>query len=316
MLPESAIKELGGTITSDRLNSKEYVINVSGKIITSITAGFFDLHARKQELKAFDIGKQIISPTHHLFMYSSDPSISAKVAAVQNESLYKIHKEMPAQFLINATLPLNDTRLALQELEKAYSKFEISGVEIGTNIGGKNLDNVSLYSVYEKLQELSLPVFVHPNDVMGGERLSKYYMAIVIGTLAETTVAFTSALFGGIFQQFPKLRFIFCHGGGAVPYQIGRIMHALKVRNEVKDKGITLENSLKNIYWDTVLFDNESLNFLIKKFGDDHVVAGTDYPFNMGDFDSIKKIEELKQLTKNSRRSILYNNAAKLYNLH
>lgn len=315
MLPQSAIKELGGTVKLSASNSEEYVINVAGKIIASITAGFFDLNARKQELNKYNIDIQIISPTHHLFMYTNDSSISTKVAAIQNESLYKVHKEAPDQFLINATIPLNDTQLAIQELEKSYSKFEISGVEIGTNIGGKNLDDETLYPIYEKLQDLDLPLFIHPNDPMGAERLTKYYMSIVIGTLAETTTAFASALFGGIFQRFPRLKVIFCHGGGAVPYQIGRILHALKVREEVRNKGIKLDDSLKNIYWDTVLFDEESLAFLIKRFGVEHVVAGTDYPFNMGDFDSIKRIENLNIISSDEKKLLLYENAAKLYKI-
>lgn len=313
MLPEASIKELSGEI-NPIANGTLYKINVLGKTVAPMTKGFFDLGARKNEIAEMGVDGQIISPTHHLFLYASDAKTAIRSAQVQNNGISNIIKQEPDRFLGNATLPLQDSAAAVTELERAYSDLGMKGIEIGSNIAGKNLDHESLYPVYEKAQELEMPIFVHPNDFLGGDRLSKYYMGIVVGTLAETTIAVTSMIFGGVFNKFPNLKMVFCHGGGAIPFQSGRLKHAVSIRDELKDSNVDVEKSLKNIYFDTVVFDDEALQFLVEKTGADNILLGTDYPFNMGNWNSAKALGAHSGVSEEVKNQIFLGNSKKLYN--
>ncbi|HKJ96174.1 MAG TPA: amidohydrolase family protein, partial [Thermoplasmataceae archaeon] len=159
------------------------------------------------------------------------------------------------------------------------------------------------------------PIFVHPNDFMAKERLSKYYMGIVVGTLAETTVAVSSLLLGNVFGKFQKLKMVFCHGGGAIPYQIGRLQHAVDIREELKDANVDISKGIRNILFDSVVFTPEALDFLIKETGEDNVVLGTDYPFNMGNWNSAKDLQNLSTISETTRNKVMLENTKKLYGL-
>lgn len=314
MLPEASINELSGEI-HPLGNGGLYKINALGKTVAPMTKGFFDLEARKKEIADMGVDGQIISPTHHLFMYAADAKTAVRSAQVQNNGISAICKQEPDRFFGNATLPLQDQKAAVAEIERAYSDLGMKGIEIGTNIAGKNLDDESLHPVYEKASELGMPIFVHPNDFLGGDRLSKYYMGIVVGTLAETTVAVTSMIFGGIFNKFPKLKMVFCHGGGAIPYQAGRLKHAVNIRDELKGSNVDVDKALKNIYFDTVVFDDPSLQFLVEKTGAENVLLGTDYPFNMGNWDSAKALDNHKGIDQATKNKIFIENTKSLYRL-
>ena len=308
-LPEDTIKEFEGTIKGPS-GSNEYRIEVMGKIMAQMPEGFFRVGPRIREMESLNIDHQVISPTHHLFMYSAESEKAHKIAISQNNGIARICREHPDRFTGNATLPMQDSNLAVREMERTHSELELSGIEIGTNIAGANLDSDKLYPVYERAQDLGMPIFVHPNDFLGPERLSRYYMGIVVGTIAETTIAVTSLLFGGVMKKFPKLDFIFCHGGGAVPYQIGRIKHALDVREEMKGEAPFTGSDLKHIYFDSVLFDGKSMELLVDTWGADNVVFGTDYPFNMGNWWSSKI---LPASPSGMREKILNSNFRRLY---
>lgn len=314
MLPETSIKELSGTIEPIGKGNL-YKINALGKTVAPMTKGFFDLEARKNEIAEMDVDGQIISPTHHLYMYSADAKSAIRSAQIQNNGISEVCRKEPDRFFGNATLPLQDTKAAVAEIDRAYSELGMKGIEIGTNIAGKNLDHESLFPIYEKVSELGMPIFVHPNDFLGADRLSKYYMGIVVGTLAETTVAVTSMIFGGIFNKFPKLKMVFCHGGGAIPYQSGRLKRAVSIRDELSGSNVDVDRSLKNIYFDTVVFDDESLKFLVEKTGKDNVLLGTDYPFNMGNWNSAKALASHSGIDDASKNKIFIDNTRNLYKL-
>jgi len=315
MLPTESISELSGEILPMG-DGNLYNIKVNGKSVQPMTKGFFDLIARNEELAKMEVDAQIISPTHHLYFYSSSLEVAERTSKIQNNGISKVCRKDPDRFFGNATLPLQDSKAAVREMERAYSDLGMKGIEIGTNIGGKNLDDESLYPVYEKAQELEMPIFVHPNDFLGPERLAKYYMGIVVGTIAETTIAVTSLLFGGVYNKFPKLRMIFCHGGGAIPFQIGRLKRALSIRNELKGANVDIDRSLRtNVFFDTVVFDISSLNFLVNNTGADNVLLGTDYPFNMGNWNSVKQVEMDPNISDSFKNQILFENAKKLYKL-
>ncbi len=314
MLPDSSIHELSGEIIPIGKGDL-YNIKALGKSVAPMPKGFFDIEARKKELAGMGVDGQIISPTHHLFMYSAKLDVAEKASRAQNNGISAVCRQEPDRFYGNATLPMQDPASSVKEMERAYSDLAMKGIEIGTNIAGKNLDDESLYPVYEKAQELGMPIFVHPNDFLGPERLQKYYMGIVVGTLAETTVAVTSMIFGGVFNKFPKLKMIFCHGGGAIPFQVGRLKHAVSIRDELRGSDVDVDRGLKNVFFDSVVFDDEALKFLVEKTGSDNVLLGTDYPFNMGNWHTAKDLANHKTIPAAAKEKIFLGNTKKLYRL-
>lgn len=308
-LPESTIKEFGGTVSGERSDGL-YRIEVLKKVIAPMPEGFFRQVPRIREMADLGIDHQILSPTHHLFSYDLPAEKALKICVSQNNGIAEVCRNDPIHFSGNATLPLQDSKQTLGEIQRISSDLELSGVEFGTNIAGRNLDDEELFPVYEELQSQGLPIFVHPNDFMGKERLSRYYMGIVVGTIAETTVAVTSLIMGGILKKFHKLRFIFCHGGGAIPYQISRIKQGIEVREENAGNASFDSETLSHVLFDTVLFDSKAMNLLIDSWGRENVVFGTDYPFNMGNW---KSHNLLASSVSGNIDMILKGNAERLY---
>lgn len=311
VLPSELLPEFKADVSQ---TEQLYTLAISGKKIGPVPKGFFDAKSRREEIKAWGVESQVVSVTHHLFMYhESDKKVVSRFARRQNEAIASFCKMNDDVFVGNGTLPMQDTAMALEELDYIHNTLGLRGVEIGTNVAGKNLDSEDLFPIFEKLQEYNMPVFVHPNDPLGSERLKKYYMEIVVGTLLETTTAVTSVIFGGVLKRLPRLKFVFCHGGGAIPYQIGRLSTGSKVRKEMKDSGISVDEDFRKLYFDTVVFRNSSLKFLLDVAGPDRVVFGTDYPFNLGDPHSMDNIRQLP--VDSDTRSRIGSNARSLYGL-
>ncbi|BBD72148.1 hypothetical protein HS1genome_0537 [Sulfodiicoccus acidiphilus] len=156
LVPKELLTELGASISGEG----DFTIKVAGKTIGPVTRGFFDVEARMKENERLGVGTQVVSMTHHLFMYNEKVETATKVAKRYNELMSRVCAEH-ADFVCNATVPLQDGKKAAEELEHAY-ELGLRGVEIGTNVGGRNLDDQSLFDFYAKAQELNLPIFVHP----------------------------------------------------------------------------------------------------------------------------------------------------------
>jgi len=310
IFPNELISKLGLHLNSA---GQLYTLKVDGKVIGPLPKGFFNLESRISELQDCGIVRQIISPTHHLFMYMENAKVAQRFARNQNEAIAEICKKQSDKFVGNGTLPLQDVKFSLEELDHLYHTLELRGIEIGTNVAGRNLDDEALTPVYERLQELGIPILVHPNDILAPDRMKKYYLPIALGTLAETDLAVASVLFGGILERFPKLKFIFCHGGGTIPYQVGRIKRAADVREEITRKD-AVQKHFSKLYFDTVLFDEGALKFFISRVGSERAVFGTDYPFNLGTWDAVSRMINL-DLDNESKTKVMLSNATELYKL-
>ncbi len=311
MLPSELLPEFKADVSQ---SGEEYTVTVSGKKVGPVSKGFFDGKSRREEIRSWGVDSQVVSVAHHFFMYhETDMNIARRFARRQNEAIASFCRSNDDVFIGNGTLPLQDAKVALEELDYVYAKLGLRGVEIGTNVAGKNLDSEDLFPVFEKLQEYDMPILVHPNDPLGPERLKKYYMGIVVGTLFETTVAASSLIFGGVLKRLPRLKFIFCHGGGALPYQLGRLERGAVVRSEMKESGVSVDEDFHRLYFDSVVFRNSSLEFLLDVAGPDRVVFGTDYPFNMGDPRSFENIKQLPE--SGETKSKIASNAKPLYGL-
>jgi aminocarboxymuconate-semialdehyde decarboxylase len=171
----------------------------------------------------------------------------------------------------------------------------LRGAQIGSNVNGHNLDDPALEPVWTAANELKAFVLVHPHgEILPGDRLKSYYMRNFVGLPFETTIAAAALVFGGVIERYPEINFCLCHGGGFLPYQIGRFLHAFEVRAEPKARlhGAP-QDSLARLYYDTIVHSSRALEFLIATAGAEHVLLGSDYPFDMGELDCVARVEAL-----------------------
>ena len=308
------LKELGIELVP--MDGGMYQLVHAGHVTSPVTKGYFDPESRLKELDKLDIDVQVVSAARQTFLYEHpDPKVTARIARHQNESVAKVTKQYD-RFVGTATLPLQDMTLALREMDYAYSKLELRGLEIATNLLGKNLDDDVFLPFYERLESYRWPMMIHPDYMMGaGTRLNKYYSPIMIGAIFETTIAFTYLVLGQIMDRFPNLKIMLCHGGGAVPYQIGRIDHGSEVRVEARQRAKKKPSEyLRSFYYDTIVHTDAALEFLIKVVGADRVIFGTDYAMNMGEWDGLKRINRVN-ISESDKIKISRTNAAALYGL-
>lgn len=195
-------------------------------------AGMFDLDERVADMDRAGVSVQALSvpPTH--FAYRLDPAAAATAVGLHNDAMLAMSAARRDRFLVLAALPLQSPVEALAEIERMAAQPEVVGVEIGTNVRGRNLDDPDLEPVWASLAELGLAVVLHPDNVAGGDRMQDHYLHNFIGNPTDTTLAAGALMFGGVLSRYPGLRIALLHGGGFLPYQIGRLAHGWMVRPE------------------------------------------------------------------------------------
>jgi len=256
--------------------------------------GAWDLDWRFRDMDRYEVGLQLLSNVPHTFLYDKEASLAAICAEIQNNEIASLVRKYPDRFLGLATLPMQAPERAAQELRRAIVSCGLVGVQIGSNVQSRNLDDPSLEPVWAVAHELGAFVLIHPHRIAAGDRLKSYYLKNLIGNPLDTTIAAASLIFGGVIERYPGINFCFSHGGGFVPYQAGRFMHGWDVRPEPKqflDKGPA--ESLGRIYYDTILHSEDALRFLIGSVGADHVLLGSDYPFDMAYLDGVRQLRSL-----------------------
>jgi aminocarboxymuconate-semialdehyde decarboxylase len=275
----------------------------------------FDVEKRIADMRRMNIHVQALSVIPSLLYYTVEPDVGLALAKAQNDALANIVETYPDSFVGLANVPLQDARMAADELERAVLELGLKGTQIGSNINGLNLDDPSLEPFYAKAEHLNALIAVHPHNISARERLTQYALVNFIGIPLETTIAIASIIFGGVLERHPTLKFFFVHGGGYVPYQRGRWEHGFQRRDEPK-KNISKPPSqyLRVLTFDTVTHYAPALKYLISTIGSDHVALGSDYPFDMADHDPVKTITTLN-LSKEDEEKILGGNARRLLNL-
>lgn len=258
-------------------------LDVAGTVYRNFPRGGWDLDRRLHDMTASMVDVQVLSVSPQTFVYGQEPAVASAFARIQNEQLAGLAKARPERFLAIATLPMQAPERAADELRHAVTTLGLRGAQIGSNIAGRNLDDPQFEPVWATAAELDAFFLVHPNNVAGADRLSSYYLTNLIGNPLDTTIAAACLIFGGVLERYPSLRFCLAHGGGFVPYQAGRLVHGWHVRAEPKKKlARSPADALKRLYFDTIVHSKDALEFLVGSAGADHVLLGSDYPFDMG----------------------------------
>jgi aminocarboxymuconate-semialdehyde decarboxylase len=270
---------------------------------------------RLRDMDKMGVDVQAISCSPFQFMYSLDPERGAAAARAINENLASIVQKHPDRFVALADVPLQAPEVAAEELEYCVRRLGFRGVEIGTNVAGQEISR-GRDAFWAKAQELDVMVFMHPNGFTGGERLADHYFINVIGNPLDSTVAIGHLVFDGILEKFPKLKIVSAHGGGYVSHYPARMDHAwgarVDPRTMLKRKP---RQSLAKLYFDTIVFDREQLRHLVNLWGADHIVVGTDYPYDMGWYDPRGFVDGCTFLKDGDKARILGLNAARLLKL-
>src|SRR5262249_3939020 len=212
------------------------IMEIAGRVVQRpMASAVHDVDLRLSDMDAHGIDMQLVCATVQTFFYHEEPALGAACAALQNDELARVIARHPDRFLGLATLPLQDPRAAADELRRAMTSLGLRGAQIGSNVNEKNLDDPALEPGWSVAATLRACTVVHPHgEIVPGDRLKSYYMRNFVGLPFETTIAGAALVFGGVIERFPGIAFCLCHGGGFVPYQAGRFMHAWQVRAEAK----------------------------------------------------------------------------------
>lgn len=299
ILPENipSFKEkfgYGGFIHLDHHKPGCARMMIDNKFFREIKKNCWDPHARIEECDHHHVDVQVLSVVPVLFSYWARPFDCLELSRFLNDHLADIVHKNPTRFVGLGTIPLQAPDLAIKELERCM-KIGLKGVEIGSHINGWNLNAPELFPVFEAAQEMGACIFVHPWDMIGKERMEKYWLPWLVGMPAETSLAICSMIFGGIFERLPKLRVAFAHGGGSFPATIGRIEHGFNVRPDLcaVDNNINPRNYLGKFFIDSLVHDASMLDYAVKLFGADKIALGTDYPFPLGELEPGKLIRSM-----------------------
>src|SRR5262245_24761016 len=281
--------------------------------IGPITAHYHDLDLRLKAMDAEGVGIHALSLMPPM-VYWGDSALGLRAARIGNDALAEAAREHPDRFVGLATLPLQDPEAALTEVERAVTELGCRGIYLGTNVRGKELTDPSFLPVFERIHALRAPIFLHPLNVIGAQRLTSYYLHNLLGNPFDTAVAAANLIFSGLLDRFPKLEVCLPHAGGALPYLIGRLNHGWKVRQECRTFKKRPSNYLRRFTYDTISHAPESLDYLIKLVGADRVMMGSDYCFDMGYERPVKAVTALK-LSRSDQQKVLSDNAARLLQL-
>jgi len=319
----------GGFVRLEHCDECSARMMIRGKVFREITDNVWNPERRIEEMSVANVSMQALSTVPVMFSYWAKPKDALHLCRLLNDHIAEVVRAHPAHFAGLGTLPLQDVDLAAQELERCIGDLGLHGVEIGTHVDPnehchgsncRNLDHPSLDLVWKTAEKLGAAIFVHPWDMMGADRMPKYWLPWLVGMPAETSLAVCSMIFGGVFDRFPKLRVAFSHGGGAFPGTIGRIEHGFHVRPDL----VAIDNKTEprkylaqgknpaRFYVDSLVHDAGALRYLVKLLGAQRVALGSDYPFPLGEERAGTLIEstnlgakEKKQLLSETAREFL-----------
>ena len=245
---------------------------------------FFDVERRLADMGSRGISLTVLSPSPTFFGYEMDAGAAAEMATIINDGTASMVRRGNGRLAGMATLPLQDTRRALQELERSVMAHGFRAIEVGSHVAGMPLSDPSLREIWARVQELDLLVFVHPYYTGVKPRMERFYLTNLIGNPFDTALAVADVCFSGMLDEMPGLKLLFAHGGGFMPYQVGRLRHGFKVRDEPKVATTrSPEETFRMLYFDTITHDAAALRYLVSSVSAAHVCLGSDLPFDMAD---------------------------------
>lgn len=297
-----------------------------------ISENAWDPERRIEDCDRAGVSMQVLSTVPVMFSYWAKPADALDLSLFLNDHIAEVARAFPTRFAGLGTIPLQDPDLAARELERCVRELGMRGVQIGTHVDAnehchdpdcRNLDDRSLDVVWSAAEQLGAAIFVHPWDMLGKKRMPKYWLPWLVGMPAETCLAISCLMLGGVFERFPKLRVAFAHGGGSFPFTIGRMEHGFHVRPDLvaTDNDVNPRSYLASgetparFYVDSLVHDPDAFRLLLKLFGSRRVALGSDYPFPLGESEPGELIGALDGLSAIDKAQLLSGTAREFLGL-
>jgi len=290
-------------------------IMVAGQVFREVTDQVWSPEKRIQDMDAEGVDIQVLSPIPVTFSYWAEAHAAEEMARIQNDFIANTVKQYPKRFIGLGTVPLQDVEVAIREMDRCIHELGLKGIEIGTNVNGKNLDDPAFTAFFEMAEKWEVPLFIHPWETLGKDRMPRHNFMYTVGMPSETALAGASLINGGVIEKFPKLKVCFAHGGGSFPYILPRLDQGWKVWPHLRLTSKPPSYYAKNFYFDSLNYDPLNLQYLIDRFGADKIVMGSDYPFLLREIPPGKIVDETLQLSEEQRRDILGRNALAFLNI-
>ncbi len=293
-------------------------------VFRPVGATCWNIERRTAELGTTLVTNQVLSPVPVTLTSWSEAHLANDFLRAQNDAFAEVvASSVSRQYEWIGAVPLQDPALAALELERGVRQLGMVGVEIGTEVGGVELDDVRFAEFFSAAEELDVAVFIHPTDGEHAIRRSGAPFEFALGMLTDTAIAVTALVFGGVLDRHPKLRIGLAHGCGTFPYAYPRLVRGASMRpNAAPPEEIRAHTDmlLRRLWADTLVFDPAHIPLLKERFGADHLMLGSDFPFYPPSFgDPIEMLNEAVRCghcTAPERDAILGPNGASFLSLN
>ncbi|HEX6299983.1 MAG TPA: amidohydrolase family protein [Acidimicrobiia bacterium] len=273
-----------------------------------------DMRVADMDAMGVDIQALSISP-YHLFHWT-EGDLAVRAFQTINDDLAKVAADHPDRFVPLGAIPMQDPAPARAELRRCATELGFRGIEMATHIEGVEISSPGYDRFWEDVEQLGLVVFLHPTGFTDPTRLLDHYFINTIGHPLEETICAGRLIFDGVMERHPGLKFVFAHGGGFLPLYWGRFDHAYHAREDVRQNLPKPPSEyLDMFYFDTMVFDPRQLGYLIDRYGADHMLLGTDYPYDMGESDPLGLLYSVDGFSDADRALIAGGNAVRLLGL-
>lgn len=290
-------------------------IMIAGKVFREVTDQVWDAEKRIKDMEREGVDIQVLSPIPVTFSYWAPAEQAEILARVQNDFIADLVNQYPTKFIGLGAVPLQNVEVAIREMDRCKHELGLSGIEIGTNVNGVNLDDPQFIEFFEMAEKWEVPLFIHPWETLGKERMPRHNLMYTVGMPSETALAGASLILGGIMEKFPGLKICLAHGGGALPYLLPRLDQGWKVWPHLRLLDKPPSHYAKQFYYDSLVNEPVNLNYLLQNFGHERIIMGSDYPFLLREVPPGKVIDDTVGLSKEQTEAMLGKNALRFLNI-
>jgi aminocarboxymuconate-semialdehyde decarboxylase len=271
---------------------------------------------RLAEMDAMGVDVQVISPGPMQYFYWLPPELGREASRMVNDDIAEIASRHPDRLVAMGTAPLQHPEFAVAELERCVKQLGLRAMEINTCVNGTELSQAGLETFFAKVEEYGVVLFIHPLGFTDGRRMARHFFINTIGNPLESTLAIGHLIHDGVLDRYPGLKICVAHGGGYIAHYVGRFDHTYEHRPEVhKEMKKAPSAYLRQLYFDTVVYDPAEIEQLARRWGAEHVLMGTDWPYNMGERDPVGLLDRCSAISEDDRAKIAGRNAAALFGI-
>jgi aminocarboxymuconate-semialdehyde decarboxylase len=287
---------------------------VQRRSVAAVQLPLTDAATRIGMMDKAGIDIQALSPSPAHYYYAAPAEHAAHAHRLVNDGIAEIVACHPDRFVGMGVVPMQEPKLAIAEIKRMAKRLGFRGVEIGANINGDDLSHPKFRPFFAAAEALGILVFLHPLSA-ADDRMANYFLDNVVGNPLDATLAISHLVFGGVLQRYPKLKICVAHGGGYLPAYTGRMEHAYHAREDCRTDIVKPPSYyLRKLYFDSLVFEQDQLEFLVKRYGAKRILMGTDFPFDMSEQDAVGFIGS-SALSDEEKSAIYYKNAARLLGL-